>query len=178
MLDTENSQVPCAEDINFDSLEYLFGAASKAAPEAEVPWVDIEAESESTTREAQLQVAIRILQKQNHEHLNHINTLYILIGYMQAHLHEKDEQLKLLPDLRFKAAESVAWRLESERVKEKAEELQKEITRLSQIKDHNLEEKVKKAYIQVTNEELVSTLLPWLALLAVSMILGFVYLSS
>jgi hypothetical protein len=42
----------------------------------------------------------------------------------------------------------------------------------------NSEEKVKKTYAQATNEELVSTLLPWLALLALSMILGFVYLSS
>lgn len=178
MLNTENSQLPCPEDISFDSLEYLFGSASQDTPKANVPWVEIAESNDNTSVEAQLQVAVKILQKQNQNFLNQINTLHILIGYMQALLHENDKELKLLADWRFKAAESVAWRLESERHKEKVEELQREIEHLKQSGKTNFEEKVKNPSTQFTNEELASTLLPWLLLLASTVIMGIVYLSS
>lgn len=179
MINTENSQLPCAEDISFDSLEYLFGSASNNSKTI-IPWVEIQqSQSEQiTAREAQIQLALKILQKQNLDYANQMHTLYILIGYMQALLQEKESQLKTLSELQFKAAESVAWRLEANRHKEKVEELEKEITRLSQNQETNLEEILKNRSNQITVNELLSTLLPWLVILVLSVILGIVYLSS
>ncbi|MBX9689514.1 MAG: hypothetical protein K2X27_22585 [Candidatus Obscuribacterales bacterium] len=135
MLSTQSSHYPSADDISFDSLEYLFAPAQPLG-EKIIPWVEIEdlgESSESSTLPTAKQISA--LQADLEASATQIQKAYILIGYLQAIIQERNEDLKALADYRFRAAEAVALRLENERSKLKIQELEEQIARQEQKKE-------------------------------------------
>jgi hypothetical protein len=153
---------PSADDITFDSLEYLFGPAS-AACAAPVPWVDIEADLPVPEKQAEAyQEKLALAQQDLRESIRQSQRLCILIGYMQGLLHEKDEQLKALPELRFQAGMAVARLLETERCKERIAELEASIEHHQQSFSLKAQEMLRATVGNISYDEAAASILMWL----------------
>jgi hypothetical protein len=159
MLTVDTSHFPSSDDITFDSLEYLFGTKPNTVPKP-VPWVEIVNEKESAQYEREIQRLQEKLQTSNTQ----VQKLCAFAGYMQGLLHDKDVQLKLLPELRFRAGLAVARELETERQKEKIRELEEEIQRLYSQSNQKTEGKLKTLISSINTDEAAISLLMWLGL--------------
>ena len=106
-----------------------------------------------------------------HHKNRQLQRLCILIGYMQGQLHDREEQLKVLPDLRYKAALSVARGLEAERANEKIRELEDALRRLSLRSHSKLEEMLKALSCSIESDDAAITILNCLGLIGLSGIL-------
>lgn len=171
MIIVETSHLPSADDITFESLEYLFAPAN-TGDSTPVPWVEIMSEAVSEDKQlSEVKGQLALLEKQYQSNQIQLQRVCILIGYMQGLLHERDEQLKAIPDLRFRAAESVALRLEVERSKETIQELEEEIERHNQHSNSNLGKMLKALMSPIAAEEKTINTLMWLGFFALTAIL-------
>lgn len=164
MLIVESSQLPAADDISFESLEYLFGPA-KETVKSSIPWVEIADQNQEQVRQLhELQGKTMLLEQQLQNSQTQLQRVCILIGYMQGLLNEKEEALKALPDLRFRAAESVGLRLELGRSKEKIQELEADLQRQERLYDSNLGKMLRALFTPLDCNDKTSNLLMWLGL--------------
>lgn len=107
-----NSQLPQADDIDFRSLEYLFVPRIEASP-VEPPWVDVIVEPERSDSELlRLTARVHFLEQGLNEATANLADANMQIGYLRSMLDEREEQLKQLPDLRLRAAKSIAGEVE------------------------------------------------------------------
>ncbi len=128
------SHLPAADDVDLDSLEYLFGSGSKPKQKT-IPWVEIISDSEKfDIIKEELQAKIDLLELRNDVTNSKLQRAMLFIGYLNGMVHERDQQLKVLPDLRFTAAQAITLRIENERSKEKIQELEEQLQRLSASK--------------------------------------------
>ncbi len=172
MITFENTQLPSPDDISFESLEYLFGSGA-SANQKEIPWVEIKSKFDDPQKEiAELKAQIRLLMQQAQANKAQMQRVCIFIGYMQGLLQEKEELLKQLPDLRFKAAQTIGWRQEVLRSREKIEELEAHIDRLSGHSRWNPEEILKPLDKLQLTDELAIEILMWLGFTG---LLGILY---
>lgn len=170
MITIETSHFPAADDITLDSLEYLFSPAP-AVKSTPVPWVEIISDPVLyPAQTAELQSKVEVLEQESKDNLSQLQRVCILLGYTQGLLHERDEQLKVLPDLRFKAAQSVALGLEAERYKEKVAELEEVIARLEERSDLKTEE-ILKTTQDFSADETATSILMWTGLVGLTGIL-------
>ncbi len=171
MQTIETSHLPSADDISLDSLEYLFGPAS-AVSQSAVPWVEIAPDTKADTKQvAQLQAQVALLEKQLKDSSKQLQKVHIFIGYMQGLIQDKDEQLKQIPDLRFRAAEAVAWRLEATRAKERIEELEADLLRLSKSSNKWPDEILKLISFRTVSEDTAIAILSWLGVIGLTEVL-------
>lgn len=170
MITIENSQFPAEDDINIESLEYLFGPAVYQK-EKKIPWVEIISDSEQfEVEKIKLQERIDFLELRNQVTHSKLERACIFIGYLQGLIHERDEQLKVLPDLRFKAAQSIAYRLDAERSKERIQELEAELQR--QLKGSKWKaEEILNLPDSTRYDDAAITILLWLGLSGISGVL-------
>lgn len=104
-----NSQLPHYDDIDFRSLEYLFGTSIEVSPVApaagdtvvDCTVTDFNLESRSPSAVEVLERLLKECQRELAESTMHV-------GYLRGLLEEKNEQLKLLPQLRLQAAKGIA----------------------------------------------------------------------
>jgi hypothetical protein len=169
MITIDTSHFPCPDDITFDSLEYLFGsAANTGSSSASIPWVEIETggaiipEQETGAYEDKL----KLLEQQLQQSVRLSQRLCIFVGYMQGLMHEKDEQLKTLPELRYLAGLSVARGLEAERYKEKIQELEAVIYSLSQCPRLRLQGMLRATIDYMSTDEAAISMLNWLGFIS------------
>ncbi len=166
----ETSHLPSADDISLDSLEYFFEAAPPIRTNS-VPWVDIAVDLKPPKKVAELQVHIELLEKQFQDNAKQLQRANILIGYMQGLVDERDEQLKVLPELRFKAGESVALRLEIGRAKEKIRELETCLARLEISQAAKPNNNLKDIFSQFFTEDRAIEILSWVGVSSLALIL-------
>ena len=163
MITFETSQLPTEDDISIESLEYLFGPAAYPK-EKKIPWVEIISDAEQFQIEkGKLEERIDFLELRNQVTHSKLERACMFIGYLQGMIHERDEQLKVIPDLRFKAAESVALRLESERTKQRVQELEAELQRLAKGSKWKAEEILNLPDSSLHDDSAI-TILNWLGL--------------
>jgi hypothetical protein len=171
MITIETSHYPSADDISFDSLEYLFKPIPEPNDKA-IPWVNIEpANKLDELRAVDMQSKVELLEKQLQQSVRQTQRLCILIGYLQGVIHAKDEQLKTLPDLRFLAGLSVARGLEAERYKEKVQELEAGIELLSKGFWAQSREMLRSCLSYLNTDEAAISMLMWLGFISLSGIL-------
>lgn len=125
-LSDTTSQIPTTNDIDQDSLEYLFGRRRQAAP-----WVKIAREPEPVARISpemvRLQAKVETFAAQIEMMLNQLHKANIELGYAKAQLSEKTEQLTLLAEYRAKAAFVVAAEAERTILKERIADLEMQL---------------------------------------------------
>lgn len=168
MILVETSQLPSADDITIDSLEYLFAPASEATS-CPVPWVEIVSENELAENPVSKESEMSgLLERQLKETQEQLQRVCILLGYTQGLLHERDEQLKVLPDLRFRAAESIALKVQLEKAQAKVRELEEAFSRLSLQSRLNWEEILKALTNPIAADESLSSALMWLGLTGIT----------
>lgn len=125
------TQLPAADDIDQDSLDYLFGPRLTATP-----WVRMAREPEPVARispeivrvqaklealAAQLEVVSTKLQSAHHD-----------LGYARAQLAEKDEQLKQMAEYRLRAAQAIMGDIEREQLRDRVLVLEAQLVELLQ----------------------------------------------
>lgn len=123
-----NSQLPLPDDIDLSSLEYLFSPMIEASPVAplrfETPPIGNETEDDDDGSD--LHAQIRILQLMLNDALEKLSESNMLVGYQRGLLVEKNEQLKLLPQLRLRAAKNIAAEVENKRLQAEVDRLRTE----------------------------------------------------
>lgn len=124
-----NSQLPLPDDIDLSSLEYLFSPMIEASPVAplrfETPPIGNETEEDDDDG-SDLHAQIRILQLMLNDALEKLSESNMLVGYQRGLLVEKNEQLKLLPQLRLRAANNIAAEVENKKLQAEVERLRTE----------------------------------------------------
>lgn len=160
MLTVESTHFPSPDDISFESLEYLFSPSGEKA-ETPIPWVQMESELPAFAKDEilKLQTELTIVERALRESTANMQRACILIGYLQACVQQKDEQLKVIPDLRFRAAESIAYKVDAERCRTKIGELEETVARLNQGPKMNFDGLVQLLFTPVPAENLTSTML-------------------
>ena len=113
LLSDISTQMPAADDIDGDSLEYLFGRRKMPTP-----WVKMAKEPEPIARISpemvRLQAKAETIAAQLDSVLNQLQRAHVELGFTKAQLTDKTEKLKLFAEYRAKAAWVVA--AETERV--------------------------------------------------------------
>ncbi len=131
-----NSQLPQADDIDFRSLEYLFVPNDESSP-VEPPWVDvvIEAKEDKSCQLLRLNARVQFLEQCLGETTTNLADAHMHVGYLRGLLEEREEQLKLLPDLRLRAAKNIAADVAREKLEGEVKRLEAEN---AEIKSHSL----------------------------------------
>lgn len=175
MLTVNTSHYPAPDDISFDALEYLFCPTGKTA-EPPIPWVQMEDDVPEYARRQvlKLEAELALVERELRENAANVKRACVLIGYLQAMLQQKDEQLKTLPDLRFRAAESIAYKVDAERCRAKIVELEELISRQensnSKRSMFNSDGIVKFLFTPVPAENTTSLILNCLAIAVLSVV--------
>lgn len=106
-----------------------------------------------------IQTELSVAQRELRDTTTNLHRACILIGYLQASLHQKEEQLEVLPDLRFRAAESIAHKIDAERCRTKIGELEETVARLQQSPSPNIDSVVKFMFTPLPAENITNTIL-------------------
>lgn len=122
-----------------------------------------------------VQTELSVVHQQLAETTTSLHRACIMIGYLQSSLHQKEEELKVLPDLRFKAAESIAHRLDAERCRKQIGELEEALDRLQQGTRSNTNALVELLFTPIPAENTTNTILFCLGA-AVLSVVGFCWL--
>jgi len=131
MIETTSWQSPAADDISTEALEYLF--TPRYRPEEEPPWVKVSIEPEELPKEIdvpRMQAKMEVLTQRVRDLTVQMQTTAYHVGFLKGKLVEKEEQLKQLPELRLKAAKSVAMAVELESLRESYEQLEGQLAGL------------------------------------------------
>jgi hypothetical protein len=157
----QTSHFPSPDDISIDALEYLFSPSAKEPDPSTVPWVQMETELPPFAQHqiVRIQTELTIAQRDLRDTTTNLHRACILIGYLQSALHQKEEQLQVLPDLRFKAAESIAYRVDAERCRNKIGELEETVARLQRGPRMNLDGLVNFLYTPIPAENTTNMIL-------------------
>lgn len=129
-------QVPAADDINPDSLEYLF--AQSGPKRGKTPWVEMAGGSEQpvaritpeyvrlNTKVELLKGALELTQEQLHE-------AHHRMGMLAAELARRDELLKELADYRVRAALTIGYQRQNELLRTHVNELNAQLKALAAV---------------------------------------------
>lgn len=161
MLTVQTSHFPAPDDISIDALEYLFSPSGKEPEPSVVPWVQMETELPPFAQQqiVKIQTELSIAQRELRDTTTNLHRACIMIGYLQSSLHQKEEQLEVLPDLRFRAAESIAYKVDAERCRNKIVELEESLTRLQQGPRINFDGLVKFLFTPIPAENTTNMIL-------------------
>jgi hypothetical protein len=172
-----NTQLPQADDIDFRSLEYLFAPPAEPSP-VEPPWVDvIVGESDVKSCELlRLDACVKFLEQSLNETRADLADANMRVGYLKGILEEREEELKVLPDLRLRAAKSIATDIDRDKLLAKVARLEAEN---AAIKSHTLfrfEQNVKRLLCAEVSTHAL-TILEALALAAV-LVVALMYIRA
>ncbi|HEY9791428.1 MAG TPA: hypothetical protein V6D22_13575 [Candidatus Obscuribacterales bacterium] len=121
-------QSPAADDIDPDSLEYLFG---QKLGRGDVPWVKIVREPEPVARISpemiRLQAKLEMLVTQLEIYAGKLTAAHHELGFARAEIAEKDKQLTLMEYYRARAAKAIASDVELEQLRMRVCELEQQL---------------------------------------------------
>ena len=120
-------QTPAADDIDQDSLEYLFGGHGQRSAK-DVPWVKVAKEPEPVARISpamiRLQAKVETLVAQLELVSTKLENANLQLGYTRAQLADKEEQLKVMAKYRARAAKAIMSDAEHVRLIDRIAELE------------------------------------------------------
>lgn len=123
------TQLPAADDINSDALEYLFAPDQPRTPEP--PWVKMSGGPEPIARISpqivRLQARVESLVGQIELTMQQLQAANYEVGYLKAKLADADHQLKLLADYRAKAALAILGEFEMAALKRQVADLESKL---------------------------------------------------
>ena len=154
-----NSHLPQSDDIEFRSLEYLFVPPDQVSP-VEPPWVDVIVEDAEAKhwQVLSLNARVQVLQEALHDANAKLADANMCVGYLRGVLEEKDEQLKLLPDLRMRAAKNIAADVERNNILLELSRLESENESLSRHLFIRFEKYIKSFWLDTSRNQLLSAL--------------------
>lgn len=172
MLTVQTSHFPSPDDISIDALEYLFSPSRKEEDPSTVPWVQMETELPPFAQQqiVRIQTELSVAQRELRDTTANLHRACILIGYLQSSLHQKEEQLEVLPDLRFRAAESIAYKVDAERCRNRIGEMEETLARLQQGPRLNMDGLVKALFTPIPAENTTNMILFCLGIAALSVV--------
>ena len=162
-------QVPAADDISPDALEYFF--RPKYRPQEEPPWVKVCFEPEDSANNAvpepaRLSATIDILSHRLQTMSVQLQSATYEIGYLRGRLAEKEQELKQMSEFRVKAGQAnfsqIALKVEQERNKA----LKAELALLKRSWFEKMQDNIKPARATVeAGKPIYVPVLPWVMLL-------------
>ncbi len=167
MREIETWQIPAADDISPDGLEYLF--SSQYPPDPEPPWVRVSVEpaciSEPVPGEISLKARIEVLSQKLKVMSGELQSATFQIGYLKGRLAEREEELKQLPDYRARAARSVLTERQLVSLQSELEQVLGELSRLKESWWCRLESAGRELFRPATQKGPYLPIIPWVMLL-------------
>jgi hypothetical protein len=122
---TDTWQLPAVDDIDSDSLEYLF---SRKRQRGEAPWVKLVPDPEPVARVTpemiRLQAKLETLSAQLEIYSSKLLRANQELGYVRAQLTERDQQLELQAEYRARAAMTIMSDVERAHLQERVADLE------------------------------------------------------